>query len=304
MTTNAKNLVSNEIVDKAWEAGCTGDDYGHFAIWDESQLRKAIEAVALMLDQLIAEQEKAEAVPTDLKLDAPALVGHTSFGKGIPWKTVIECAQRHFEWKDDPKATPEQIAEFRDVLLNSAAIKVSDEIMAQAQTFASAWSLVGSRFDDGNALHNAEAAKEVLRELVKASIAPMPAQAGDAVSKRQLSPQDDAMGAWLSAALSDSRVCYEMKRDIHNWMDQFQWSSSLDNCQMSKPHDDGKVARDALPTMSDSVIDRHLDNVLKASGSALRNYPMAKTIAAMRVAMRRAIGVSDPSDKAIKEQRG
>jgi hypothetical protein len=73
---------------------------------------------------------------------------------------------------------------------------------------------------------------------------PMLAQAGGAVSERQLSPQDDAMGAWLSAALSDSSVCDEMKRDIHNWMDQFQWSSSLDNCQMSKPHDDGKVAMD------------------------------------------------------------
>ncbi|WP_208456780.1 VRR-NUC domain-containing protein [Burkholderia gladioli] len=41
-----------------------------------------------------------------------------------------------------------------------------EEIMAQAQVFASAWSLVGGRFDQGDALETAEQEKQNLRDLV------------------------------------------------------------------------------------------------------------------------------------------
>jgi hypothetical protein len=41
-----------------------------------------------------------------------------------------------------------------------------NEIMELAQVFASAWSLVGSRFDDGNMLHEAETAKKELRQMI------------------------------------------------------------------------------------------------------------------------------------------
>ncbi len=47
--------------------------------------------------------------------------------------------------------------------------------------------------------------------------------------------------------------------------------------------------------MSDADIDRHLDAVLKASGSALRHYTMPRTLAAMRAAMREAIKPSIPA---------
>ena len=47
-------------------------------------------------------------------------------------------------------------------------MKTTDEIMAQAQVFASAWGLVGSRFDSGNGLDNANEQKAVLRSLVEA----------------------------------------------------------------------------------------------------------------------------------------
>ena len=39
-------------------------------------------------------------------------------------------------------------------------------IMEQAQVFASGWSLVGGRFDDGNALEFADRAKEELRSML------------------------------------------------------------------------------------------------------------------------------------------
>lgn len=47
---------------------------------------------------------------------------------------------------------------------------IIDEIMSQAQVFASAWSLVGSRFDQGDELENAEAQKAELRALVERAL--------------------------------------------------------------------------------------------------------------------------------------
>lgn len=46
-----------------------------------------------------------------------------------------------------------------------------DEIMAQAQVFASAWSLAGGRFDTGNDADNAEEQKRGLREMVAQALA-------------------------------------------------------------------------------------------------------------------------------------
>lgn len=48
-------------------------------------------------------------------------------------------------------------------------------VMEQAQVFASAWSLVGGRFDFGNGLAEAEAAKEELRAMLVATAQPAPA---------------------------------------------------------------------------------------------------------------------------------
>jgi len=42
---------------------------------------------------------------------------------------------------------------------------------------------------------------------------------------------------------------------------------------------------DCVPDLPEAEIDQHLDNVLRASGSALRNYSMHSTKTAMRTAM-------------------
>ena len=47
-------------------------------------------------------------------------------------------------------------------------------IMEQAQVFASAWSLVGGRFDTGNMLDKAEGAKIELRQMVDEALAEQP----------------------------------------------------------------------------------------------------------------------------------
>lgn len=41
-------------------------------------------------------------------------------------------------------------------------------------------------------------------------------------------------------------------------------------------------------SLPDEVVDRHLDNILKASGSALRHYTMQKSKDEMREALREA----------------
>ena len=51
-----------------------------------------------------------------------------------------------------------------------------DEIMIQAQVFASAWSLVGGRFDTGHCSDAAKEAKIELEEMVRAALAAAPAQ--------------------------------------------------------------------------------------------------------------------------------
>ena len=51
-----------------------------------------------------------------------------------------------------------------------------DEIMIQAQVFASAWSLVGGRFDTGHCSDAAKEAKLELEKMVRAAIAAAPAQ--------------------------------------------------------------------------------------------------------------------------------
>lgn len=43
----------------------------------------------------------------------------------------------------------------------------AEQLMEQVQVFASAWSLVGGPFDSGQALENAEEAKEELREMIE-----------------------------------------------------------------------------------------------------------------------------------------
>ena len=51
-----------------------------------------------------------------------------------------------------------------------------DELMIQAQVFASAWSLVGGRFDTGHCSDAAKEAKLELEKMVRAALAAAPAQ--------------------------------------------------------------------------------------------------------------------------------
>jgi hypothetical protein len=82
-----------------------------------------------------------------------------------------------------------------------------------------------------------------------------------------------------------------------SYMYILQWFDSMGNC--SEQHlahfpTAADVPKDAVRMhvafpIPDATVDLHLDAVLKASGSALRHYSMAKTLHDMRKAMRTAL---------------
>lgn len=70
---------------------------------------------------------------------------------GTRWENRCEVC-------DAPKTASAQT----EALINS--------LMEQAQVFASAWSLVGGRFDGGNAMDDAEVAKAELRQMIEKAL--------------------------------------------------------------------------------------------------------------------------------------
>lgn len=85
--------------------------------------------------------------------------------------------------------------------IRELAQEALDQIMEQAQVFASAWSLVGGKFDDGNGLSDAEDAKAELRTMVRSLAdlaaetvrpAPSPAVAHATEYEQALSEMDGA----------------------------------------------------------------------------------------------------------------
>jgi hypothetical protein len=74
-----------------------------------------------------------------------------------------------------------------------------DSVMEQAQVFASAWSLVGSRFDSGNEIKNAEQAKAELRVMLISPPTPQPAAqpaVPDAIHHTDLSEHPQYIEGW------------------------------------------------------------------------------------------------------------
>ncbi|MDR1889347.1 MAG: hypothetical protein LBQ81_08250 [Zoogloeaceae bacterium] len=55
---------------------------------------------------------------------------------------------------------------------------------------------------------------------------------------------------------------------------------------------------------NNDIVDAHLDAVLKASGSALRNYSMQGTLNAMRDAMRHAMDAAVEHDRKLRDKSG
>ncbi len=86
-----------------------------------------------------------------------------------PVQEQIERAKQI--WREDQQRIAELSAEI-DRLTTAQPAPVQEPVawvnavMEQAQVFASAWSLVGGRFDDGSAIDDAEEAKAELRAML------------------------------------------------------------------------------------------------------------------------------------------
>lgn len=64
---------------------------------------------AAALEYFDAEYVYAAPQPAEPRLDAPAQVGHTRFGQGVPWATVIGAAQRYHAIENTPTKEQERI---------------------------------------------------------------------------------------------------------------------------------------------------------------------------------------------------
>jgi hypothetical protein len=70
-----------------------------------------------------------------------------------------------------------------------------NSVMEQAQVFASAWSLVGSRFDSGNEMENAEEQKKALRAMLTTPPAAHPA-VPDAMTSADIQEHIEYVAGW------------------------------------------------------------------------------------------------------------
>lgn len=89
-----------EFENKTWIHGL-GDVGGLF---DDDQLNMAWE---MYLAGQESKQAEIESLKAQQKLNKPARIGGTVFREGVTWETVIECAQRHYDFgQRDTQPTP------------------------------------------------------------------------------------------------------------------------------------------------------------------------------------------------------
>lgn len=89
----------------------------------------------VMRDLIDAALASAPVAGEAQRLDAPAQVGGTRFGKGIHWSTVIMAAQSHYQYMQDPAREAERIAQakqFQAFVAGNAAPQAST-VGGQAQ---------------------------------------------------------------------------------------------------------------------------------------------------------------------------
>ena len=80
---------------------------------------------------------------------------------------------------------------------------------------------------------------------------------------------------------------------VHRWSgltaDDLWWQTGELRSKVANLEDDKKKAEKAVQEISNADLDLHLDAILRAAGSALKHYTMAKSKDDMRNALRKAI---------------
>ena len=91
-----------------------------------------------------------------------SIFGFDERGPLFRWNTHWAHLEKGTKLYTHPAPTQQPLTDEQTDL----ASKAVDQIMEQAQVFASAWSLVGGRFDAGDGMENADAEKAELRTMV------------------------------------------------------------------------------------------------------------------------------------------
>lgn len=94
-------------------------------------------------------------------LDAPARVGNVKFQKGVRWSTLVECAQRHFNYVESiEKQKPTDRSLLQKIVCN-------DYVLMPAEPTREIYQAFNNGFDNKAARNTAEAFKFGYAEIVK-----------------------------------------------------------------------------------------------------------------------------------------
>lgn len=130
------------------------------------------------------------------------------------------------------------------------------QVMEQAQVFASAWSLVGGRFDTGNALSEAEEAKAELRTMVR-SLADLAAETVRPAPARAQPLSDAEIDALRSDLAGYVRVSSELATEneaLRRDAERYRFIRDADRSE-SISHELGVYAMESLDEYVDAAME-------------------------------------------------
>ena len=130
--------------------------------------------------------------------------------------------------------------------MSTEAMKLQ-EIMTQAQVFASAWSLVGGRFDGGNAMDEAEVAKNELYQMVAEALA---------------QPQQDRDYTWPTVADYENDVGFKVNQAFKMAWDMARTTNSFLNLLAKDTPQPAEPQQEPVAWLQIGLAPFHQDDVI------------------------------------------
>jgi len=224
---------------------------------------KAANAILVKLRKVFGD-DLPRSVPNYFEL------GHETNAAISQLRAAIKAAQPSQQHQDKPSTLP-TIGHALGLAQPSAiSDERIDDVMTQAQVFASSWAIVGSRFDNGDGYKDAEEAKDDLRTMIIALLSERP---GWVSVLREPTPEMwDA--AWNSIGLS-----YRAKLSMHEiktLFDKFH-SAMLAAAQTERviypkrdrlPDDERKALDAMVSAMSEKLYRKYIEGYSGFEGAS------------------------------------